>query len=593
MRRMNLFIILVALQLVSGWVLPGYAGKLYQQRLYEPVAIHGYILSTFWGAPVDELHLFAYNAETQAWRLMPFQIDERSYGPDPANPSRNRWYYSVPPLWATIDTLKMTDHDGVLGDQDELVFMVRDLGDPAPHDSRPDNEEIRNNPRIILQVYDPINPENVAYGYLFRSSSITEPVPRPYGFSYDPVNDVVSTSHYTVRMDRNYGLIRDIAILPPFGNGVDIFDTQKIRFIGFLDLGTFAVSIGREGYPAANERDNLYLYKDKEEDRAYYYRGYNKDQVVRLIREVRHTLRFGPLIVHETGFYVPTMFYPFSGALVGGESLDDSTLADRFPGSTDLHVEFDLIRQSWDMNAAAAGMKVYDAYNNGLLVDGVPDTHQKKIDKTPAGYREWTLVSGEQGSLFTDVTFQDTTAKVAEFYYYDNKQGGQGDDTIIPGGDTGDSLSYGDQGVILKDAASLELGFTAYFLPKNLNQADGAALAQTVRNPVKVTIPTGVAQRDPAAAPQDFVLAQNYPNPFNQSTRIDFHVPAQQRVRMDIINAQGQIVAMLLDRVLPAGACQVLWDGTNAAKVDLPSGIYFYRLQAGDNVKMKKLILMR
>lgn len=210
------------------------------------------------------------------------------------------------------------------------------------------------------------------------------------------------------------------------------------------------------------------------------------------------------------------------------------------------------------------------------------------------------MASGEQGTLFTHVEFLDTLWHSVELYYYDNNQGGQGDETTIDGGDTGDSLSFGDQGIIFRQLAqqsvSLKLGFTAYFLPGNQDKAFGEQLAAWVENPVKATsiaidFPTGVQEAD-TKGPETFALYQNYPNPFNSSTIIKFSLPHRQDVRLRIIDLNGRVVKTLVNSTLDKGVHQLRWNGLDERQQEVASGVYFYQIQSGDYVAMKKLILV-
>ena len=90
------------------------------------------------------------------------------------------------------------------------------------------------------------------------------------------------------------------------------------------------------------------------------------------------------------------------------------------------------------------------------------------------------------------------------------------------------------------------------------------------------------------AQPTAFELNQNYPNPFNPSTTISFSVPQQQQVMLKVFDALGQEVAVIVDRELQAGQYNYTF---NAA--DIPSGIYFYTLTAGNNSITKKMILLK
>lgn len=88
--------------------------------------------------------------------------------------------------------------------------------------------------------------------------------------------------------------------------------------------------------------------------------------------------------------------------------------------------------------------------------------------------------------------------------------------------------------------------------------------------------------------PRGFELYQSYPNPFNPSTSISFKLPAPSHVKLEIFNILGQAVATLYNGPLQAGVHRYTWDGTNAS-----SGVYLYRLTAGDYVESKKMILLK
>ena len=88
--------------------------------------------------------------------------------------------------------------------------------------------------------------------------------------------------------------------------------------------------------------------------------------------------------------------------------------------------------------------------------------------------------------------------------------------------------------------------------------------------------------------PELFVLTQNYPNPFNPSTSIQYTVSSRQFVRLKVYDVLGNEVATLVNEEKAAGTYAVEFNAK-----DLPSGIYFYRLQAGSFVETKKMILMK
>ncbi len=87
---------------------------------------------------------------------------------------------------------------------------------------------------------------------------------------------------------------------------------------------------------------------------------------------------------------------------------------------------------------------------------------------------------------------------------------------------------------------------------------------------------------------QQVRLSQNYPNPFNPVTNINFFLPKASSVKIEIFDLMGKKMGTLLNSKKPAGFYTIEFDGSGLA-----SGIYFYRIQAGQFVDVKKMVLMR
>jgi hypothetical protein len=104
--------------------------------------------------------------------------------------------------------------------------------------------------------------------------------------------------------------------------------------------------------------------------------------------------------------------------------------------------------------------------------------------------------------------------------------------------------------------------------------------------------PTAVGD-DPETIPSSFTLYQNYPNPFNPSTTISFELKRRSHVTLTILNMLGQEVAHLVNREMAAGAHSVRWDGTTDDGTPVASGVYLYRLTAGNFVQSRKMELVR
>jgi plastocyanin len=99
---------------------------------------------------------------------------------------------------------------------------------------------------------------------------------------------------------------------------------------------------------------------------------------------------------------------------------------------------------------------------------------------------------------------------------------------------------------------------------------------------------TAVNSVDEKTQPEKFQLNQNYPNPFNPTTSLQYAVSSRQFVTLKVYDLSGREVARLVNEEKPGGEYEVVFNGTN-----LPSGIYFYQLKAGEFSETKKMILLK
>jgi len=120
------------------------------------------------------------------------------------------------------------------------------------------------------------------------------------------------------------------------------------------------------------------------------------------------------------------------------------------------------------------------------------------------------------------------------------------------------------------------LGLT---IPNDMIPADIVQIAYRIHN--QENLPVG------------FALHQNYPNPFNPECEIAYDLPKDCHVTLSIYNVLGQKVKVLVDQNENAGNKSVKWGGKDEQGQEVTSGIYFYRIQAGDFVQSKKMVLLR
>ncbi|MGC9316172.1 MAG: T9SS type A sorting domain-containing protein, partial [bacterium] len=93
--------------------------------------------------------------------------------------------------------------------------------------------------------------------------------------------------------------------------------------------------------------------------------------------------------------------------------------------------------------------------------------------------------------------------------------------------------------------------------------------------------------------PKEVALHDNYPNPFNPATAITFELPQETKVELSVYNLLGERVTTLADSRLRAGTHRVTWAGRDDNGRDLPSGVYFYRLNTEEKDITKRMVLIK
>ena len=120
---------------------------------------------------------------------------------------------------------------------------------------------------------------------------------------------------------------------------------------------------------------------------------------------------------------------------------------------------------------------------------------------------------------------------------------------------------------------------------------DTTGASDTVSIIIYVLEPVGVG--DGELLPIEYSLSNNFPNPFNPQTKISYGLPQQSDMTLIIYNLMGQEIMRWDEHSVQAGFYQKIWNGTNKFGVPLASGVYFYKLVAGDFVQTKKMILLK
>jgi photosystem II stability/assembly factor-like uncharacterized protein len=189
------------------------------------------------------------------------------------------------------------------------------------------------------------------------------------------------------------------------------------------------------------------------------------------------------------------------------------------------------------------------------------------IIHTTDGGATWTTQVAHQGIPFNGVFFTDVNSG-----------------TVVSGSDILHTTDGGNEWMAQSSGAGNAL-HAVLFTDANTGTVvgDSGTILRTTNGGV-----TSIERGYQYVVPKHYQLSQNYPNPFNPSTTISYQLRTQSRVTLKVFDVLGREIAPLANELNPPGRYTVRWDASG-----VPSGVYFYRLQAGSFVNTKKLILLK
>jgi hypothetical protein len=150
----------------------------------------------------------------------------------------------------------------------------------------------------------------------------------------------------------------------------------------------------------------------------------------------------------------------------------------------------------------------------------------------------------------------------------------------------------------------IRYGFTLFFLPPQTIVIDSAIAPYFGIWHNRTTVPafrpgaiiitpqSGIDGANPDL-PKEVFLSQNYPNPFNGSTVIKFAIAEREKASLRIYDLLGREVRTLIDEPLESGNHSIVWDGRDDIGMDVPSGIYFYRVLSASYEDSKRMVIVR
>lgn len=213
----------------------------------------------------------------------------------------------------------------------------------------------------------------------------------------------------------------------------------------------------------------------------------------------------------------------------------------------------------WDVN-------LVDLFNV-TAVGGIQNIMARRGTRVPVYFQEFAARASDYS---VELTWSVASDEAIEGFRLYRREGGTRAASLTANLIPPNETSYSDRDV--RPAVQYEYTLAAV-------NTDGS---ETLSRPVTVRI-----------SPAGPELLQNHPNPFNPTTTISFTLPARAHATLTIHNIEGRLVAKLVDGVIDDGIKEVTWDGTNSQGIPASSGVYFYRLKAGNQTLTKKMVLLK
>jgi hypothetical protein len=290
------------------------------------------------------------------------------------------------------------------------------------------------------------------------------------------------------------------------------------------------------------------------------------------------------------------MFYPPAGY----------PAASQFPGATVVQIEKTVAGSQTTTNATYFQVTSNAVYILGLatLVHNPPAADSLSVAKytTPSKYIPLPATYGTTSASTDTVPYNyqgfavslitNRTIKVNGFGTLKFPNGAHPDAQALRVDATTTTLIVY-QGIVFSRVYEHDINFftqdfsQVYFTDIDSAYTGGTTNILHVKYQIRTGTTTAVGE-SPVFAPTTYALEQNYPNPFNPATTIQYDLPRKSSVSLAVYNALGQQVASLVNMEEEAGSHAVRLDGSSLA-----SGVYFYRLVAGDYVATRKLVLMK
>ncbi len=387
----------------------------------------------------SELKFFRYDAERDSWQIISSQVDEVG---------NNGYFYSNPPQ--------------SLSSSDEVLFLAKDAGDPAPISAWIPNESSFNYPRFQVTIFDTTGDKGYIYGFRVVDAGMLEEPPDYIDYRYNSSTDTDSivSRYYSCGFNTD-GLWTSVSIpLTAAGNGGDFLD--RLKFHAQIDLKYGALSSNNFGI------SENFIKKANPSASAKCIDG-----KIRVIKLWETKINTGIPLFPEFSLTPFTMrYYPYYNDFV-------FNFPTKITGSEVEIKKIDLIRMSVDMDPGQSNMKMFTendlfGHPNGVNINQIDEGIEwgplNDVVRTLDMYAwNWWMQTGLAGTVLT-IAYLQPILNVNGFLYYMDGAKGTNDGPNINLGDTGGGGSWGDTGVKYLDmtpssqGGNVSLALRFYFL---------------------------------------------------------------------------------------------------------------------------------
>lgn len=459
---------------------------------------------------------------------------------------------------------------------DDVVYLTTDQGIGITIDGGPSIFEIDSGVEAVqVQDFDMTASKNLGWmasksGVRRVSDFLTSP---NYSDSYFPQGD--GSPYYSIEIDPNdtthiyAGNVRIYRTTDDGDSWSRIFTPENSPY-NFPNVGTMAKAIEVSPYDSSlifaayevqdSTQGGLFFSTDRGSNWQQMLLKESTDGADTDVTDIVFTIESGDSVVYVSALY--DLDYPAGRSVYKLTKSGDSWTIEQDMNSGSTSTGSLIVASIWDLELSATGDTVIAVGTDAGI------NHPIVYSKALNGDNLWTpmTISGfpySQGKLARAASIGEDTLFVAvdnEVYYHVLGESSWNLGYSYPVGTEINVLYYDE--LIVGTGIGLFSHFNAGTIVSNENE--------------------------PGEIPSNVTLAQNYPNPFNPTTNIEFSIPKNAWVQLSVYNMLGQQVSTLVNKPLTAGTHTVTFNASH-----LSSGIYFYRIEVGDQINTRKMLLVK